>query len=261
MTKNPSVLYVPLSVQHYTSAWRGIAALWLASLAGPASSEAIAAFENSAPGAPGAPWRVVGLPGQRVPATRFELAAPPAGGGERALRIESRASYAMLVHELPPAPPSAQARLRWRWRVDEPVAGADLRAKAGDDTALRVCALFDAPLEALAFAERARLQLARALSGQALPSATLCYVWDAGLAPDTVLANVYSARVRYWVLGPARLGEWSAHERSLAADYRRAFADEARGPPPPLVGIGVGADSDNTGARSLAWLAGLSFAP
>lgn len=237
-----------------------LAGLWALPLAASCAAESLTAFDHAPPGPPPAPWRVVGLPGQRVPPTRFDLATPP-DGGEQALRIESRASYAMLVHELPPAPPSAQARLRWRWRVDEPVAGADLRAKAGDDTALRVCALFDAPLEALPFAERARLQLARALSGQALPSATLCYVWDAGLPPDTVLANVYSARVRYWVLGPARPGEWSAHERSLAADYRRAFADEARGPLPPLVGIGVGADSDNTGARSLAWLAGLSFAP
>jgi hypothetical protein len=86
----------------------------------------------------------------------------------------------------------------------------------------------------------------------------VCYLWDSRLPAGTVLPNPYTRRVRVMVLrGPEQaLGRWQAESRDLAADFRQLFGDEARGVP-PLAAIVVGADADNTGARSLGHLAGL----
>ena len=220
--------------------------------AAPAQAE-LAALAG--PGAqPPAPWRVAGLPQQTLPLTRFELVDLD---GRRALRIASDGSYGNLVH-----PVRSGSVLAWQWRLDRPLAAADLRRQAGDDAALKVCALFDLPLAALPFWERQKMRLARSLSGEPLPAATLCYVWDPALPAGSVLPNAYTPRLRWMVLqgqGSA-LGQWQAERRDLRADVVRAFGDEAR-PLPPLLAIAVGADADNTGGQALGHVADLVLAP
>ncbi|MBT9490246.1 MAG: DUF3047 domain-containing protein [Rubrivivax sp.] len=200
----------------------------------------------------GGDWRVVGLPKQRFPLTRFAIAMVD---GAPALRIDAEGSYGNLVH----AVPGGEGRtLRWRWRVDRPQAGADLRRKEADDTALKVCALFRLPLEALPFWERQKMRLARSVSGEDLPAATLCYVWDAMLPAGTLLPNAYTPRLRWMVLqgAGAPLATWRGESRDLHADFLRAFGDEARDVP-PLQAIAVGADGDNTDGSSQAFVADL----
>jgi hypothetical protein len=112
--------------------------------------------------------------------------------------------------------------------------------------------MYDLPLDALPFWERQKMRLARSLSGEALPAATLCYVWDPTLPAGTLLPNAYTPRLRWIVLrgqGEA-LGTWQEERRDLRADFLRAFGDEAR-EPPPLAALAVGADADNTGGRSI----------
>jgi hypothetical protein len=163
---------------------------------------------------------------------------------------------------LPAAVPDAGTRLRWRWRLDQPLAGADLRRRETDDSPLKVCALFDMPLDRLGLIERNVLRLARSVSGENLPSATLCYVWDATLAPGTLLSNAYSARVRMIVVdsGAQRLGQWTAHTRDLAADFRLAFGHESASVP-PLQALLVGADADNTAGYSLGYVGDVTLTP
>lgn len=203
---------------------------------------------------PPAPWRFAGLPQQTLPATRYSVVEFE---GARVLRVEAGRSYGNLVHPLPGTPAGL---LSWRWRVERPITRADLRRKDGDDAALKVCAMFDLPKDQVPLAERALLQLAEARSGQALPTATLCYVWDRTLPRGTVLANAYTRRVRFIVLGGGAPQRWQAERRDLAADFLRAFGDEARRVP-ALTAIAVGADSDNTGSHSLAHLDALVLQP
>lgn len=216
----------------------------------------------SAASQPPPPWRVVGLPKQTLPMTRFTVVDLD---GQRALRVESAGSYGNLVHPLQRAAAGAVgtgATLRWQWRVDRPLTGADLRVKDGDDAVLKVCAMFDLPLEALPFWERQKMRLARSVSGEDLPAATLCYVWDPGLPAGTLLPNAYSPRLRWIVVqgqGSA-LGRWQSARRDLGADFLRAFGDEAR-TVPPLTAIVVGADADNTGGQGLGFVADLELAP
>ena len=168
------------------------------------------------------------------------------------LQIEADNSYGNLLHPVP-ADASARRLLSWRWRVDKPNLDADLTRKDGDDSPIKVCALFDLPLSAVPFVERQLLRLARERSGEPLPAATVCYVWDAKLAVGTVIDNAFSRRIRMIVLqGPqAPLRQWQAQQRDLAADFLLLFGAESQ-VVPPLLAIGVGADADNTHTRSLA---------
>jgi hypothetical protein len=244
-------------------------------------------------GQPPPPWRAVGLPKGKAPLTRMDITLLD---GERVLRLATDKSYGTLSHALPDVALSPQATLRWKWRLDAGLPAADLRRKDGDDAPLRVCALFDLPLDNLGLVERTVMRMARSASGEALPAATLCYVWDHHLPTGTLLPNPYTKRVRFMVLnsGDGLLGTWVTHERRLAADFLRAFKDDlgngsgtgngngpVNGPVnspvngtvrtdsagtgtarvPPLVAIVLGADSDNTGGTSLAYIGDVVLKP
>lgn len=225
-----------------------------------AASVTLAPFSSAAAGQLPAPWRVVGVPGGKVPLTAFQTVALD---GKQVMRVEADKSYGNLVHAVPAGfVPAPGLMLRWRWRLDQSVANADLRRREGDDVALKVCALFDQPLDKLKLIDRTVLRLARAATAEELPSATVCYVWDPLLATGTLLPNAYSARVRLIVVNGSQqgLGQWSMHARDLAADFKRAFAEEGT-TVPPLTAVLVGADADNTGGRSLGYVGDVSLSP
>lgn len=212
---------------------------------------------GTAGAAPFAPWHIAGLPNQRKPFTSFSVVELDAW---RALRIEADNSYGNLVYPL--KPPRAVARLSWSWRAEELIEADDLRTKAGDDTALKVCVFFDLPLDKVPFVERQLLRAVRAQSGEPLPAATVCYVWDAHLPVGTAIPNAFTKRVRYKVLesGSARLHQWTAEKRNLAADFIELFGDESK-EVPLVTGVAVGADADNTHGHSLAYVADLVLEP
>jgi len=215
-------------------------------------------------------WRFVGFPKKHadLPATRFEVAPVD---GTPALMVSTASSYGTLVHDLPGATAST---LQWRWRLDRPLYGGttapDLSTKAGDDAALKVCAMFDHPLARVPFVERTVLRLARSVSGENLPAATLCYVWDSAHPGGRQGANPYTRRVRYISLrgNEAPTAQWISERRDLAQDFITLFADELpqgaqtpREAVPPVSAVLIGADSDNTASRSLGWVADVRTAP
>ncbi len=209
-------------------------------------------FSKAASEALPAPWRVVGLPKGKAPLAQLEMTTL---GNDRVLKLSTDKSYGTALHELKPQVLEPGSLLSWRWRLEQGIAAADLRSKEGDDVPVKVCAMFDMPLDRLGFVERNVVRMARSVSGEKLPGATLCYVWDQKLAVGTQLPNAYSARLRFVVVdsGNQKLGQWVLHERDLAADLKQAFGHEFA-TPPPLIAIVIGADSDNTQSSSLAYL-------
>jgi hypothetical protein len=224
-----------------------------------AQTPKVAAFSSAADGVPPPPWSVVTLP--KLPRhTRYRIESLD---GERVLRVETDGSYANLLHPLA-ADVRATPALRWRWRVARLPEGTDLRRKETDDVAARLCVLFDLPLERLSAGERLKVRLGRTLFDPALPAASICYVWDRDLPAGTWLASAYTGRVQMLVLRSAasghRLDAWHEETRDLAADFARAFPQEAaNGPLPPVLAIGVSGDGDNTGSRALAFFGDLSL--
>lgn len=245
------------TLRHCLAAAFGVAgALAFAAHADPA--EALRPFSEAGGGQqpPPAPWHFAGLPG-KVP-TRFDVVQL---GGQHVLKVEAEQSYGTLVHRTRVSL-QGEPTLAWRWRVDQFVQGADLRTKAGDDGAAKLCVFFDFPVARLAFAERARLTLARAASGEEIPSEALCYVWDGKEPKGTLLINAFTERMRMLVLqsgATATPGDWVAEHRNLLADYRRAFAQEAGGAAPDVVAVAVSADADNTLGHGLAYFSDLSL--
>jgi hypothetical protein len=222
------------------------------------SDSLIQIFSTATGTQPPIPWHVEGLPGNSSkPVSRFDMVTLD---GERVLRVIADKSYGTLRHELPASELGPGTTLRWRWRLDQPLRDADLRHKSGDDSPLKICALFDLPTDKLGFFDRAKLFAVRSISREYIPAATLCYVWDHRLTVGTERPNAFTRRVRYVVLnsGDSQLKSWIAHERHLVPDFLRAFGAETD-TVPPLIGLVVGADADNTAGNSLAYVSDLAL--
>lgn len=224
-----------------------------------AAGVALVQLSSATTNQPPAPWRVVGIPGGKIPITRFAMADVD---GRKVLRVAALQSYGNLVHDLPSGATATGLRLTWRWRLEVALQGADLYSRQGDDSPLKVCVLFDMPLDKLGLIERNLLRMARVASAEKLPSATLCYVWDDNLNPSTMLPNAYTSRVRMIVTtsGHQHLGQWIAQSHDLAADFRQAFGAESDALP-PLLAILVGGDADNTGGHSLGYVDDVRLEP
>jgi hypothetical protein len=214
-------------------------------------------------------WHFVGFPKQHtdLPPTRFEAGSAEGVAG---VQVLTASSYGTLVHD---TRGPALARLQWRWRLDQPLSGgktsADILTKAGDDAALKVCVMFDHALDRVPFVERTVLRLARSMSGESLPAATVCYVWDSTHPALTRGANPYTKRVRFISLQGhgAPLARWVPESRDVVQDFIDLFGDELpegsstkRAEVPAVMRVLIGADSDNTASTSSGWVADVRWA-
>lgn len=227
----------------------GLAALLVAATATAAGDPLlVGAFSTSPPGG--------GLPPGWSPLvfrnvarhTAYTLEADPDAG--TVVHARAAASASGLIHRLD-ADPAATPLLRWRWKVAAPVVAGDVTRRDGDDHAARIYVTFRYTPERLTLLERARFAAARALYGEYPPHAGINYIYAAGSAVGTVFPNPYTDRVRMIVVesGGQRAGRWLDYERDIVADYRQAFGED----PPPISGIAVMTDTDNTGASAEAW--------
>jgi hypothetical protein len=211
-----------------------------------------AAFSTASGKTPPAPWKVIGLPERYAkPLSQFDIAEID---GARVLRVVTDQSWGSLVH------PSADAvkpetRLKWRWRLDQPLAKSDLRTKATDDGALKVCLSFDMPFESVPAGERTLIRLVQFFTKEKIPTATLCYLWGGKEPLGHEQASLITNRVRFVVLAneATQLKAWQSVERNIHADFLKAFGQESR-VVPALAAIIIGADSDNTAGSSLGYV-------
>jgi hypothetical protein len=198
------------------------------------------------------PWRVERID-QRVPPTRYAVRRWDGVDAVEALASKSMALLGRPLRiDLDKTP-----ILCWLWRVDAPVASADMTRKSGDDYAARVYLNFDIPAEQLDFATRSKLALARTLFGSQLPDAALNYVWDNVHPVGTLQDNAYTDRARLLVLrsGGASAGHWVSERRHVPRDFARAFG-AVHGHLRMLV---LASDTDNTGEDAHAGFADFRF--
>jgi len=231
-------------------------ALWLAAPAAHADEVVVTPFSSARGAQAPQPWRFTSLP-NKTP-TRFEVVQE---GAQKVLKVEADQSYGNLVHATR-VPLNPSTTLAWRWRVDTFVEDANLRTRAGDDGAAKLCVFFDLPAERLSFGERTRLALARRTTGEEVPSEALCYVWDKKEARGTALVNAFTQRMRMVVLESGAAADKAAfvsERRNLLADYKRAFGDEAGDTLPDVVAVAVSADADNTRGHGLAYFSDIDL--
>lgn len=203
-------------------------------------------------GVPPAPWRVVKV-AKNTPPTRYRIAKIDGVTGIEGVADKSMALLARpLTIEL-----AATPVLCWRWRIDAPVAAADLRRKAGDDYAARVYVAFDIPDASLSGGTKFKLGIARRLFGAAVPDAALNYVWDNRNPVGTEAKSAYTDRAQLIVAetGAARAGRWVTERADVAADFARAFG----GVPGKPIQLAVAVDTDNTRSAARGAFADLHF--
>lgn len=198
------------------------------------------------------PWQVVQL-NKKVPPTRYRITR-----WDDVLAIEATAERSMALLARPvEVDLNRTPVLCWRWRVDAPLAKADMATKGGDDYAARVYVSFAMPESALNFATRIKLKLARSIYGDAVPDAAINYVWDNLYPVGTRKPNAYTDRIHMVVAesGAANAGKWVVARHDVQKDMVTEFGSEqAR-----LIQISVASDTDNTGERAHAGFADFQF--
>lgn len=200
------------------------------------------------------PWRLLQLD-KRVPATQYRLRL---WDGVAAIEATADASMTLLAREVE-VDLARTPILCWHWRIDAPLVKADMSKKSGDDYAARVYVAFKLPASKIDFFTRAKLSLARAVYGDAVPDAALNYVWDNRYPVETFLPNAYTDRTRMIVVesGATKAGGWVAERRDLLADFKLGFGTEQG----EVTLLAVASDTDNTAEKARAGFADLHFVP
>lgn len=176
--------------------------------------------------------------------------------GTIVLRARANASASSLRHGLF-ADPAHTPMLRWRWRTERVLEGADMTRKDRDDYAARLCVFFDRDPETLPLKERTRLKFDRARNGNQVPAAALCYVWDNRHPVGTIMDSQQTPLVALVVAssGDANVGRWQSLQRNVVEDYRRAFNTA----PPRIIAVSVGVDTEQTGESTTTWFGDVEF--
>ena len=147
--------------------------------------------------------------------------------------------------------------LTWKWEVPGLNDKADNTLAHVEDSPARVIVVFEGGRDALPAAEQINYDLAKAMGGNGLPFATLMYIWENQLPEGAVISHHFTTRIKMIVAGSGRkdLGTWHEERVNVLEDYRRAFGEE----PPRVRSVGIMSDSDNTGARTVAWYGDIRF--
>lgn len=193
----------------------------------------------------GAAWR------HRVIGTRpASVYTPGRHAGRPALKAESDRGDS-LVHLPLAVEGNALGTLRFSWFVEALNPQADLNDGPSDDAVARVILQFGGDRTTFSARDNMMSDLLQTLTGEALPYATLVYVWDHRYPVGTILSHRRTQRIKTMVIesGPARLGRWVDMERDVSADYIKAFGKAPQG----LNGVALMTDANNTRQPTKAW--------
>lgn len=177
--------------------------------------------------------------------------APAKEGGRTVLKATAEDSASLFVR-FARSEPSKAPVLDWSWRVPALITGADNRDAKKEDSPARLVVGFDGDKATLSAAEQRRMSLAKSMSGvDALPFATLMYIWSNRDPVGTVITSAHSERLKMIVVesGASGVNAWRSYRRNLVEDYRLAFGSA----PGPIMAVAVMTDTDNTGGKSQAF--------
>lgn len=213
-------------------------------------------------GQPGAPVPVNAMPEggtdwqhRTFPGKTPNQFTPGNFDGRPMMAVHSMAAMSVLRKAVN-VEPDHLSTLRFSWRMTALIPGADMTVREKDD-ALRLVLAFDGDRSRLSARDHMMSELARTLTGEEMPYATLMYVWSNQRELGSVIPNSRTDRIRKLVLesGSGGLGRWLDYERDIRADYRRVFGEE----PGRLLAVALMTDTDNTRSTAQAWYGPLSF--
>jgi hypothetical protein len=213
----------------------------------------VARFSRLRPGAAVAPWEPWLIVRGNTP-TIYRVAELDGAGALEAVSTEGGSGMWRKLR----LDPREQPILEWRWRVPPPAPGAPpLGVTSSKSPMTRLSLAFHGDPAKLDFEDRVKLRMARALTVNGLPYASLLYVWMVGVPVETVLHSPHTDRVRMIVVqsGLQQVGEWVTLRRNVVEDFRRAFAEE----PGDMVGVGLMTDYGDDGSPRRAYYGDITF--
>lgn len=172
------------------------------------------------------------------------------------VRATADGSASGLVRDLE-IDPAKTPWLSWRWRVPQLIASADNTQRDAEDAPVRIVVTFAGDTSKFDIEDQAIASRMKALTGQAMPYATLMYIWENRQPVGRVIDNFHTSRVKMIVAesGPERRGRWLHFSRHVADDYKAAFGEA----PGQITSIGILTDTDNTGETTNAYYGDIAF--
>lgn len=200
-----------------------------------------------------APWQHQTFPGKRKNRYQFVWRE-----GRPAMAVSSDQSISALRQVLA-QPSQTPGQIRFSWKVDNVIADADLQQGAKEDSPVRLVLVFDGDRSTFSAKDAMLSELARAVTGEELPYATLMYVWSNQLPVGTVVHNRRTDRIRKLVIqsGTQATARWLDYERDIRADYEQVFGET----PGPLKAVAIMTDTDNTASSVRAWYGPVQLKP
>jgi len=176
--------------------------------------------------------------------------------GERVLAASANVSASGLLQPLSLSTADYPI-MSWRWKVPQLIAEANNASRAGDDAPVRVVVAFDGDKTKFDFEDQALARTVKLFSGREMPYATIQYIWENRLPPETVLENARTSRSKMLVVesGPEHLNQWLTFKRDLRADYERLFGEA----PGKVIFVGVMTDSNATASQAHAYYGDIRF--
>lgn len=174
------------------------------------------------------------------PATQYDIIREDT---RSVLQARASSSVSGLKHRVN-RPAEEFGLIRWRWRIDSILKGADVGDRHAEDAPARLLLAFDGDRGRLSMRDLMVAEQFQLFTGQAMPYATLMYVWDTTRTEGQVVHNPHSDRIRKVVVqsGGSQAGRWMSYQRDFQSDFVKAFGEA----PGRLTGVGVMTDSDNT---------------
>ena len=208
------------------------------------------------------------MPGQPLPGVYETLTlddgSPPTqytvvrdSSGTPVVKAVSENAASGVAKRQPPIDLATYPVMEWRWKVENVLEGGDATKKSGADFPARIYVTFDYDPANLGFFDTIKYRALQALGYDDIPLRALSYLWASRTPVGKIVPNPYLD----WVMmlpvqsGCARCGTWRTERRNVLADYRAAFGEA----PPPVNGIAIMTDTDNTGERATAYYGDIRF--
>lgn len=198
-----------------------------------------------------AAWRHYKLPGKQATSYAYEWR-----DGRQTVAAQAKSSASMMRQALK-VKPAQLGKIRFSWKVPALIAGADLTLREAHDSPVRLVLAFDGDRGKFSMKNAMLSELARTLTGEEMPYATLIYVWCNKCQVGDVLLSPRTDRIREIPLesGPTNIGGWIDYQRDIRADYEKAFGEA----PGALLDVGLMTDTDNTKQNTKAWYGPISL--
>jgi hypothetical protein len=141
--------------------------------------------------------------------------------------------------------------ISWQWKIAHVLKKGNVATKQGDDYAARIYVAFVYSPEGKSWWQTIRYKAANLAAGGKLPGSAINYIWANQAPVGTIVSNPYTDQTKMIVLesGNVSAGRWIAEKRNLVDDYKTAFGQQ----PPPIMGIAIMTDTDNTGESTTAY--------